>query len=90
MTITTGTLGSTWIRNRGRRNITKFLLDQADTLYLTFKQDPKRCKEELCKLRSTTLEMVTNGKITEQIHSIIEKRIDNYIKELPKQKAPKT
>jgi len=90
LTVTTGTLGSTWIRNRGRRNITKFLLDQADTLYLTFKQDPKKCKEEFCKLRSTTLEMVTNGKITEQIHSIIEKRIDNYISELPKQKAPKT
>jgi hypothetical protein len=38
-------------------------------------------------LRSTILEGLTDGKITEENYNILDSRIDKYMKELQKQKS---
>jgi len=41
----------------------KVLLNEIDEVYSRFKTDPRKCEEELFRLRNTILEGLTDGKI---------------------------
>jgi hypothetical protein len=86
LTITFSSIGTAWVRTRRRKGFTKAWLNETDEIYSKFKTDPQKCEDELCRLRNTLLEELTNGKITEQSHNIIDKKIDKYLEELQRQK----
>jgi hypothetical protein len=80
--VTVALIGTTWIRNRRRRNIVKAFSDEIDEIYLSYKVNPQKCEEELHTLRNTILEGLTDGKITEENYDVLDKKIDKYMKEL--------
>jgi hypothetical protein len=86
LAITFSSIGTAWVRTRRRKGFTKAWLNETDEIYSKFKTDPQKCEDELCRLRNTLLEELTNGKITEQSHNIINKKIDKYLEELQRQK----
>ena len=71
-----------WFRTRRKRGIIRTFLKEIDEVFSRFKKDPKKCEEELSKLRNTILEGLTDGKISEESYNLIDKRIDKYKKEL--------
>jgi len=79
--------GTAWMRARKRRSIIKTFLNEIDDVYSKHKANPRECEEELYRLRSTILEGLTDGKITEENYNILDSRIDKYMKELQKQKS---
>jgi hypothetical protein len=90
LSISSITIGIAGVRTRRRRYITKSLLNEADKIYSTFRANPRKCEEELAMLKSKILGMLTTGKLTEQVHGIIDKRIGEYVEELSKQRNPKS
>jgi len=91
LAISGASIGTAWIRSRRRRSTTKLLLNQIDGIYSRFKANPRKCEDELCRIRNTILEgLLADGKITEASHNILEKRIDKYLEELRKQKRRKS
>jgi hypothetical protein len=77
-------VGAAWFTTRRRMSVTKAFLNQIDNIYSKLKTDPSKCEEELCRIRNTILEGVTNGKITHENYEIIDKRIDRCLDELKK------
>jgi len=75
-----------WVRTRRKGGIIKTFLNEIDDVYTRFKTDPRKCEEELYRLRNTILEGLTDGKISEESYDILDKRIDKYMEELQKQK----
>jgi len=83
-------VGTAWVRSRRRIGVTKALLKQIDEAYLRFKMDPRKCEDELCRLRNTILEgWLADGKITQDSHSVLDRRIEEHLKELRKQERHK-
>jgi len=76
-----------WVRTRRKRGVIKTFLNEIDDVYTRFKTDPRKCEEELYRLRNTILEGLTDGKISEESYDILDKRIDKYMEELQKQKG---
>ncbi len=74
--------GTAWIRTRRRKGVLKTLLDEIDEAYSRFKTNPRKCEEELSRLRNTVLEGLADGKIPEESYNIMDKRIDKYMEEL--------
>lgn len=88
--ITSASVGTAWVRAHRRRTTTKVLLKEIDEVYLRFKENPRKCEEELRRLKNTILEgLLFDGKITEASHNIMGKKIDEYLEELRKQKRRK-
>jgi len=75
-----------WVRTRRKRGVIKTFLNEIDDVYTRFKTDPRKCEEELYRLRNTILEGLTDGKISEESYDILDKRIDKYMEELQKRK----
>ena len=75
-----------WVRTRRRRSVIKAFLNEIDEVYSRFKTSPRKCEEELYRLRNTILEGLTDGKITEESYNIMDRKIDKYMEELRKQK----
>lgn len=88
--LTFALVGTTWIRSRRRRGVMKAWLNEIDEVYSRFKMDPRKCEDALCRLKNTILEGLTGGKITEEDHDIMDKRIDKYMKELKEQERHKS
>jgi len=86
LAISFSSIGTAWVRTRRRKGFTKAWLNETDEIYSKFKTDPQKCEDELCRLRNALLEELTNGKITEQSHNIINKKIDKCLKELQRPK----
>jgi len=84
--LTVALVGTAWIRTRKRRSIIKTFLDEIDDVYSKYKANPRKCEEELFRLRNTILEGLTDGKITEENYDILDSRIDKYMKELQKKR----
>jgi len=83
--LTVALVGTAWIRTRRGRSVVKNFLNEIDDVYSRFKTNPRKCEEELYRLRNTVLEGVTDGKITQESYEIVDKRIDKYLEELRKQ-----
>ena len=79
-------VGIEWYKNRRRRGTLKALLNEIDEVYSSFKTNPPRCEEELYRLRDKNLEVVADGKITQESYDIMDRRIEKYLEELGKQK----
>jgi hypothetical protein len=86
LAVTFSSIGTTWVRAHRRKSVMKSLLNETDKIYTELKPDPQKCEDKLCRLRNMILEELAQGKITEQTHNIINKKIDKYIEELQKQK----
>jgi hypothetical protein len=85
--VVTVALGVTaWVRTRKKRSILRAFLNEIDEVYSKYKADPRKCEEELYRLRNTVLEGLTDGKITEENYNIIDSRIDKYMTKLQEQK----
>jgi hypothetical protein len=85
--ITLTSVSTAGIRTRRKRKFTKALLNQIDEVYADFKNDPRKCEDELCRLRNTILQgMLTDGKISEANHSIMDRKIEKYLEELQKRR----
>jgi len=69
--------------------IVKTFLAEIDDVHSRSKTDPKKCEEELCRLRNTILEGLTQGKISEENYDIIDRRLDKYMSEISKEKESK-
>jgi KaiC/GvpD/RAD55 family RecA-like ATPase len=82
LTVTFSSLGTAWLRTRRRKGVMKAWLDKTDETYSNLKTDPQECEDELCRLRNRISEELADGKITEESHKIIDKRIDKYIEEV--------
>jgi hypothetical protein len=87
--LTVGLLGGAWVRSRKRMGVIKAFLDEIDEVYSRNKMNPRKCEEELYRLRNTILEGLTDGKITEEHYDILDKKIDKYMKELEEEKKRK-
>jgi len=79
-------VGGAWFRSRKRRDIVKTFLAEIDDVHSRFKTDPKKCEEELYRLRNTILEGLTQGKISEENYDIIDRKLDKYMSEISKEK----
>jgi len=77
-------VGFAWVRNRRKKAAVKALLNRIDEVYSMFKTKPRKCKEELHKLRNTISEDLTKGKITQENYDIMDKKIEKYVEELRK------
>jgi len=77
--------GFAWVRSRRRKAVIKTLLNKIDEIYSSFKMNPQKCEEGLCGLRNTILEDLADGKITQENYDIMDKKIEEYLKELRKQ-----
>jgi hypothetical protein len=64
------------------------LLEEIDQTYSKLKANPSECEKELRRLENTVLEKLTEGRITQSEHSVLDKKIDKHVKEL-KQKNTK-
>jgi hypothetical protein len=81
-------VGGAWVKSRRKRGIIKTFLNEIDDIYSKLKNNPKKCEEELYRIRNTILEGLTEGKITEESYNILDAKLDKYMKELQKQKTP--
>jgi hypothetical protein len=87
--ITSASITTAWIKTRRRRSAMSILLDEIDTIYSKLKTNPRQCEEELRRLENTVLQRLTEGRITQSEHSVLDKEIDKHMKELQKQKKRK-
>jgi len=69
------------IARRKRRSISKYLTE-IDDCFSHYKMKSKRCEAELYRLRDMISEELKKGSIDENAYSVLDKRIDEYLKEL--------
>lgn len=79
--------GVGWIvRTRGARKRKKILftklMEDVDDVYLRFKMNAVRCQTELYRLREQVLDEFKQGLIDEEKYNILNKRVDDYLKEV--------
>lgn len=80
--ITVGLIGTAWIRTRkGKATVRTFSI-RIDEVCAKHKDDPRKCEEELRRLRNTAFEGVTDGRITQEGYEIIQAKIDKCLKEV--------
>jgi hypothetical protein len=84
--LTVALIGTAWVRSRKRRNVVKTFLNEISDVFSRFKADPPRCEEELSRLRNTILEGFTGGRISEDNYNVLDKKIDECVKELQRQR----
>jgi KaiC/GvpD/RAD55 family RecA-like ATPase len=77
--LTATLVGNAWVRTHRRRGVIKAFLNEIDEVYSRFKMTPRKCEEELSRLRDVILERLTEGKITKENHSVLDKRIEEYM-----------
>lgn len=71
-----------WLFTRRKRSRLKRLLDDIDKAYESFKMNSRRCESELIRLRENGLDELKKGNIDQGSYAILEKRIDDYLKEI--------
>jgi hypothetical protein len=75
-------VGVAWFKSRKKRDHVKELLDQIDDAFFHFKRNSRRCEAELYRLKDIILEDYKKGTINEANYTILDERIDDYIKKL--------
>ena len=78
-------LGVAWVRSRRKKGVIRDLLNKIDEVYSRFKMNRLKCEEELCKLRNTILEDLTDDRITQESFDVLDKKIEKYLEELRKE-----
>jgi len=78
-------IGIGWFMTRRKRIAAKSLMKKIDEVYSKSKMSPRKCEEELHRLKNTILEDLTDGKITQESYDIMDKKIEECLKELRKQ-----
>lgn len=88
--ITSVSIAAAWVKTRKRRSTMSILLEEIDKICMKLKANPKECAEELGKFENTLLEKLTQGRITESEHSVLDKKIEKCLNEFRKQKESKS
>jgi len=70
---------------RRRKILLKKLMDQIDGVYSSFKMNARRCEAELHRLREEVLDEFKQGMINEESYNTLDKRIEDYLKEVKEQ-----
>ena len=65
----------------------KKLLDEIDEIYSRFKMNARQCESELYKLRDQVLDEFKEGAIDEDNYKVLDKRLDDYMKEIKEEIA---
>ena len=60
-------------------------MDEVDAVYSRFKMNAVQCEAELFKLKDDVLNEFKEGTINEDKHSVLEQRIEKYMKEVKEQ-----
>ncbi len=71
-----------WHFTQRNKNTMGKYLTHIDTTYSSFKMNAQDCETELHKLRKSITEDLKKGKLEESSYAILEKRIDDYLKEV--------
>ncbi|MFQ5887847.1 MAG: hypothetical protein ACE5HY_04035 [Candidatus Hydrothermarchaeales archaeon] len=74
-----------WMLSRRKRGRVKKLIDEIDTIYSSFKMKSRRCEAELYRLKDMILEEFKNGRIDDNSFAILDKRIEDYLREVREQ-----
>src|SRR3989344_3209657 len=77
-------LAGWYYTRRKKKSISKFMTEIDDT-YSSFKMKSRRCEAELYRLKDMLADELKKGKIDESTYSILEKRIEDYLKEIREQ-----
>lgn len=75
------TVGVGYFFTRRRKKKFRKYLKLSDKMYKNYRQKRKRLEAELYRLKDIVSEDLTRGKIDEAAYQIIERRIDEYLKE---------
>jgi len=78
--VVAGAIG--WFVSKRVRGKTAKLIREIDDLHKKHQQNPKKCEKELVTLREKIMEEFKGGSVNEQSLSLLEGRIDRYLKEL--------
>jgi hypothetical protein len=73
-------------RKRHKILFTK-LMEDIDDIYTRFKMNTLRCETELYRYKNQVLEDFKQGLIDEEKYNVLDKRIDNYLKEIEEEKT---
>jgi hypothetical protein len=84
--LTSASITAAWVRTRKRRSTMNIMLEEIDQIFSKLKTNPKKCAEELQKYENKVLKKLTEGRITEPEHRVLEKKMDKCMKELQKKK----
>jgi len=68
-----------------RKILFRKLMDEIDGIYSRFKMNSRLCETELLKIRDRVLDEFKEGVIDEDKYKILDKRIDDYMKEIKEQ-----
>jgi hypothetical protein len=68
-----------------RRRLVSKLLSEIDNVYSRFKTNASRCEIELYRLKDQVLDEFKRGRINEANYNVLDKRIDDYMKEVREQ-----
>jgi hypothetical protein len=74
-----------WFLSRRKRGRVKKLIDDIDTVYSSFKMKSRRCEAELYRLKDMILDEFKNGRIDDNSYAILDKRIEDYLREVREQ-----
>ena len=74
-----------FVATRRKRGRVRGLLDEIDDAYFRYKKNARRCEAELYRLKDIVLEDYKAGNIPEGSYNVLNKRIDDYIKEVLEQ-----
>ncbi len=69
-------------RSRRKKVLFKRLMDEVDNVYSRFKMNARRCEAELQRLKGEALDEFKEGMIDEETYNILNKRIDDYMREI--------
>ncbi|RMF90490.1 MAG: hypothetical protein D6733_03675 [Methanobacteriota archaeon] len=82
--VVAGSVGG-WFLSRRKRGRVKRLIDEIDTVYSNFKMKSRRCEAELYRLKDLILEEFKNGRIDDNSYAILDRRIEDYLREIREQ-----
>jgi len=77
-------LAGWYYTRKKRKSISRFMTEIDDT-YSSFKMKSRRCEAELYRLKDMVSDELKKGKIDENIYMVLEKRIEDYLKEIREQ-----
>ena len=83
--VVVGTLAGTmitWVKGKKKRGVVSRHIRQIDRAYTELEGGPAEKREALRKMKRTISKEFGKGKIDESAYGILDKRIDDYLKEL--------
>ena len=67
---------------RRRKILFKELMQGVDDVYTRFKMNARQCEAELLRLKDQVMEEFKQGMITEENYDVLERRIEEYLREI--------